>query len=225
VVYAFQVQVRQGENPVAGLIDIKGKLYGTNNSNGKACYEFGRCGTVFSVNRITGSEHTLHVFGNGTDGAIPEAGLIDVKGTLYGTTYFGGGGTGCNCKIHSPNNVAEINAQAGRITHNQYPIAEELRQHSEAGLRDQMGGIFPHLASFDERSDVRAFLELFHHFRHLNLGALQSCYAYHQTQGDTLLVGVKKAASLHSFGAVADEELRRTVIAFQLKALTDGFRG
>jgi len=31
----------------------------------------------------------------GTDGALPNANLIDVKGTLYGTTYEGGGGSDC----------------------------------------------------------------------------------------------------------------------------------
>ena len=37
----------------------------------------------------------LHSFGNGTDGLFPQAGLIDVNGTLYGTTNQGGTGR-CN---------------------------------------------------------------------------------------------------------------------------------
>jgi uncharacterized repeat protein (TIGR03803 family) len=54
------------------------------------------CGTVFSINPTTGVEKVLHSFGNGTDGSIPFAGLVDVKGTLYGTTAGGGGyTTGC----------------------------------------------------------------------------------------------------------------------------------
>lgn len=32
----------------------------------------------------------LHKFGHGSDGANPEVGLTNVKGTLYGTTTFGG---------------------------------------------------------------------------------------------------------------------------------------
>jgi hypothetical protein len=36
----------------------------------------------------SGKETVLHGFGAGTDGKNP-AGLIDVKGTLYGTTYTG----------------------------------------------------------------------------------------------------------------------------------------
>jgi uncharacterized repeat protein (TIGR03803 family) len=37
-----------------------------------------------------GKETVLHLFGNGTDGADPVAGLIDVDGTFYGTTESGG---------------------------------------------------------------------------------------------------------------------------------------
>jgi len=37
-----------------------------------------------------GGETVIHTFGNGFDGAAPLAGLIDVKGTLYGTTSAGG---------------------------------------------------------------------------------------------------------------------------------------
>jgi uncharacterized repeat protein (TIGR03803 family) len=39
---------------------------------------------------LNGSEKVLHSFGYGSDGATPLAGLIDVKGTLYGTTSAGG---------------------------------------------------------------------------------------------------------------------------------------
>ena len=39
---------------------------------------------------LGGSEKMLHSFGYGSDGATPLAGLIDVKGTLYGTTSAGG---------------------------------------------------------------------------------------------------------------------------------------
>ena len=36
------------------------------------------------------NEKVLHSFGSGTDGVEPEVGLIDVNGTLYGTTLAGG---------------------------------------------------------------------------------------------------------------------------------------
>jgi hypothetical protein len=50
---------------------------------------------VFSVNPDTGAETVLYSFcsrQNCTDGAFPEAGLIDLAGTLYGVTLSGGTG-------------------------------------------------------------------------------------------------------------------------------------
>jgi uncharacterized repeat protein (TIGR03803 family) len=76
-----------GATPLASLLEINGRLYGTTEHGG----EYDR-GTVFSITRA-GKEKVLHSFGLGTDGINPFAGLIDVNGTLYGTTA--GGGTGC----------------------------------------------------------------------------------------------------------------------------------
>ena len=47
------------------------------------------CGTVYSVS-TTGSQTVLHRFGRGADGAVPSGNLINVNGTLYGTTLEGG---------------------------------------------------------------------------------------------------------------------------------------
>ena len=79
-----------GALPRAGLIfDAAGNLYGTTNAGGT--YD---AGTVFKL-APTGdgswTETVLHNFGNGTDGALPAAGLIfDAAGNLYGTTEVGG---------------------------------------------------------------------------------------------------------------------------------------
>ena len=85
-----------GVHPDASLIDVNGTLYGTTQQGGDSSCEspFG-CGTVFAVNRTTGAETVLHAFSGGTDGAQPAASLIDVMGTLYGTTIAGGNGTSC----------------------------------------------------------------------------------------------------------------------------------
>jgi uncharacterized repeat protein (TIGR03803 family) len=72
-----------GAGPIASLIKVKGKLYGT--TEGGGAYHLG---TVFSIT-LNGREKVLHSFGQGTDGAIPSASLIDVGGTLYGTTELG----------------------------------------------------------------------------------------------------------------------------------------
>jgi uncharacterized repeat protein (TIGR03803 family) len=79
-----------GAHPSTSLIELKGTLYGTTNEGGAySCGSNGGCGTVFSITP-GGTEKVLHSFGNGLDGASPYAALIDVKGTLYGTTESGG---------------------------------------------------------------------------------------------------------------------------------------
>lgn len=82
-------------HPRAPLIDVGSTLYGTSAVGGSGCasaYDAG-CGTVFSVT-MAGVEKVLHRFTgrcNGcTDGANPFGGLVDVNGTLYGTTLNGG---------------------------------------------------------------------------------------------------------------------------------------
>jgi uncharacterized repeat protein (TIGR03803 family) len=78
------------------LVYVGGTLYGTTNSGGSydcndSTFYYG-CGTVYSLS-TGGREKVLHVFTIG-DGAIVDSGLIDVKGTLYGTTRKGGAGYG-----------------------------------------------------------------------------------------------------------------------------------
>lgn len=79
-----------GLDPVAGLINMHGTLYGTTlYGGGNGCGGEG-CGTVFAVDPESGAETVLYSFqDNGSDGTWP-AGLVEVKGVLYGTTEFGG---------------------------------------------------------------------------------------------------------------------------------------
>src|SRR6202042_1137466 len=84
VLYQFAVQP-DGIYPLAGLIDVGGTLYGTTHEGGSNSSG----GTVFSVTP-SGTEKVLHSFGNPPDGDLPAAALIDVNGTLYGTTQNGG---------------------------------------------------------------------------------------------------------------------------------------
>ena len=86
VLYSFcsQQNCTDGEEPVAGLIDVGGTLYGTTIYGGVS---YG--GTVFSLDPNTGAETVLHSFDDSTrdrDGCYPEAGLVDRNGTLFGTT-------------------------------------------------------------------------------------------------------------------------------------------
>jgi uncharacterized repeat protein (TIGR03803 family) len=75
-----------GTIPRAGLIDVAGIFYGTTAGGGSGSC---RCGTVYTIS-TSGSEKILYSFGEKPDGAHPYAALIDVKGTLYGTTAAGG---------------------------------------------------------------------------------------------------------------------------------------
>jgi uncharacterized repeat protein (TIGR03803 family) len=73
------------------VIDSYGNLYGTAASGGvSGCLGFG-CGTAFKLTRSSSgyTMSTIHEFGSYQDGD-PEGGLIvDARGKLYGTTYFG----------------------------------------------------------------------------------------------------------------------------------------
>jgi uncharacterized repeat protein (TIGR03803 family) len=87
-----------GRFPSAGLIELRGKLYGTTSAGGVyRCGSRGTCGTVFSITP-NGTEKVLHSFGHGSDGTLPQASLIKLDGTLYGTTLSGGAGDcGSDC--------------------------------------------------------------------------------------------------------------------------------
>lgn len=87
VLYAFcqQQNCADGQASFSSPINVNGTLFGTTAGGGT----FG-WGTAFSLDLSTGAGTVLHSFGGGTDGRFPEASLIDVNGTLYGTTPEGG---------------------------------------------------------------------------------------------------------------------------------------
>ncbi len=74
-----------GTSPAGGVLNVRGNLYGTTAAGGAH-----NCGTVFRLT-LAGVETLLYSFDctNG-DGGDPAAALIDVSGTLYGTTQGGG---------------------------------------------------------------------------------------------------------------------------------------
>ncbi len=89
VLYAFQGS-GNGFGPYAPLLNVNGTLYGTTLYGGTYCYGSGGCGAVYSVT-TSGQEKVLYSFKGGPDdGSFPFAGLINVNGTLYGTTFLGG---------------------------------------------------------------------------------------------------------------------------------------
>ena len=101
VLYSFGTG-SDGAVPVAGVtLDAAGNLYGTTSAGGAYTY-----GTVFQLTPgNVWTEHILHSFKNGNDGAIPYAGLIaDKSGNLYGAATQGGtGGGGTAFELSSSN--------------------------------------------------------------------------------------------------------------------------
>jgi len=89
VLYSFKGG-SDGANPTTGLTNVRGTLYGATPFGGVYQLCGGRgCGTVFSV-ATSGAEKVVHSFGSGGDGSEPLTRLINVDGTLYGTTNDGG---------------------------------------------------------------------------------------------------------------------------------------
>ena len=95
ILYAFQ-NGSDGAYPGtnASLIaDASGALYGTTTQGGASAK-----GVVFKLTptKSVYSESVLYAFSGGSDGWIPEAGLLaDKTGALFGTTAYGGN-TGCS---------------------------------------------------------------------------------------------------------------------------------
>ncbi|HEX4158569.1 MAG TPA: choice-of-anchor tandem repeat GloVer-containing protein [Rhizomicrobium sp.] len=89
LVYSFANGPNDGATPVAPVVNVGGALYGTTQYGGSTACNSG-CGTVYGVT-TTGAESMLYKFQGGNDGANPTAGLLNDKGTMYGTTFYGGG--------------------------------------------------------------------------------------------------------------------------------------
>jgi uncharacterized repeat protein (TIGR03803 family) len=90
ILYYFRgVNYGDGKYPASGVIYVDGLLYGTTISGGSS-----NLGTIFAVDPTTGAETFRYSFRENTgDGYWPWAGLLNVKGTLYGTTSTGAGST------------------------------------------------------------------------------------------------------------------------------------
>ncbi len=83
MLYSFGT-ASEAENPMSGLLDVNGTLYGTSAMGGPV-----GIGTVYAITK-SGAESVLCSWPSESGGEEPIAGVIDVGGTLYGTTQAGG---------------------------------------------------------------------------------------------------------------------------------------
>ncbi len=85
ILHAFKGSGRDGAFPLGELVKLHGALYGTTEGGGTK-----QVGTVFSVTP-SAKETTVFSFrSKGSAPDYPEAALVNVDGTLYGTTDSGG---------------------------------------------------------------------------------------------------------------------------------------
>lgn len=83
VLYSFKGPP-DGYEPAASVTYVNGSLYGTTQYGGEPSSGCD-CGTVFQLS-ASGRESVLHRFTGGGDGSWPLSKLVNVKGTLFGTT-------------------------------------------------------------------------------------------------------------------------------------------
>ncbi len=131
-----------GANPTASLIEVNGALYGTTEVGGsyRTCNTLGGgCGTVFSITP-SGTEEVLHSFGNGTDGADPKRSLIDVNGTLYGTTSKGGAYNGGTVFSITPSGTENVLHSFSGGTDGAYPVTSLIDMNGTLYGTTKYGG-------------------------------------------------------------------------------------
>lgn len=94
LVYSFQgLKSKDGEGPLGGVTAANGMLYGTTYTGGEGkCFDGSGCGIVFGVS-TSGVEQVIYRFDKQDGGQNPVAAPLNVNGSLYGTTAWGGGGT------------------------------------------------------------------------------------------------------------------------------------
>lgn len=94
---------QDGGDPQGGLLHLGKLLYGVAGRGGPH-----DAGVIFTIDLTTNVETVLHSFGGANDGASPNSGLINVNGTLYGTTGDGG--------AHNGGTVFALDPHTGSVT-------------------------------------------------------------------------------------------------------------
>jgi uncharacterized repeat protein (TIGR03803 family) len=138
VLHTFDLDSHDGGYPVAPLLELNGKLYGTTLAGGDAGH-----GTVFSIT-VSGTKSILWSFKGVPDGDGPEAGLINSRGKLYGTTAYGGsvGGSYCEPASFSCGTVFEVSTSGKEKVLYNFQGGESDTDHPAAPLIDLNGTFY-----------------------------------------------------------------------------------
>ena len=113
VLHSFGDGTGDGSSPSPDLTFVDGTLYGTTSQGGVSSTCLNGCGTVFKIT-TSGAYSRLYSFTGGSDGGSPHSGLVDLGGTLYGTTAGGGAnGNGTVYKIGASGAESVIYSFAG----------------------------------------------------------------------------------------------------------------
>ena len=129
-----------GANPVGGLINVGGTLYGTTDAGGANNSCTRGCGTVFTIT-TSGAERVLYSFKAGTDGANPGASLINLGGTLYGTTLEGGD-TSNKCFSKGCGTVFEVTTSGAETVLHRFVLGNDDGAYPYASLINVGGTLY-----------------------------------------------------------------------------------
>ncbi|MGB6740533.1 MAG: choice-of-anchor tandem repeat GloVer-containing protein [Candidatus Cybelea sp.] len=141
ILYGFKGGSADGAAPSAPLINVNGTLYGATSYAGAHDK-----GVIFAIT-TSGTETVLYSFkGGSADGSNPSGALLNVNGTLYGTTVSGGsrscGGGGCGTVFSittSGKEVVRYNFKGGK-TDGQSPNGGLVNVHGKLYGTTNAGG-------------------------------------------------------------------------------------
>jgi uncharacterized repeat protein (TIGR03803 family) len=148
ILHTFIYGLTDGQNPSGKLLfDGHGNLYGTTWAGGKGTYGWYH-GTAFEMKPSNGTwtERLIYSFCsqvNCDDGSQPGAGVIEINGKLYGTSWLGGpsGYYGTVFELKESATTWLENSYAFDITDGAEPVAPVLyREGALYGVTEQ-GGI------------------------------------------------------------------------------------